>query len=505
MHGNGSEEASLLGFQPQFGIGTVRKRKNKRMKNMEYYMQLIYKKVLKNVFKHIQRDARLKRGVVQKRKGRRRAKLASKRMRCKTEQAITSTDQKNYILTLSDRSNINIESADSRLTTLSYTNPSSVDSGYVAQTGTESDCSENTLSKNSERKPESTPLSYEEQTLQLFGSDSESDSDAPKIKPTESPKKASLKSRKKRVSKLDKIRLQIRRTARSTTNSLKLSDVNNPVEDGVCEVSKSKRKKLDVDNAVLKKRLQEESQLNKRSNRRISEIDELEKCVAKLDKKPNLQKPTEPLQPYQCKDISVELDKSQSCDEMVFKMLNSTNNSPKLPEPEHYSEIPESSESLKTKDSTETSAKLSENKKGTVRVFKRPDCRQKILETRKPSQLDDRSELRTITEPPQSSEPEDCTEISTDLNESQICNKRVFKRPNCRRRVLETPKSPEPENYSEMLIPPPKLIPLTKPKPLPVATVNYFFKKLLTHPEAPEVVEEVAQKVSTQEALFLAK
>lgn len=83
--------------------------------------------------------------------------------------------------------------------------------------------------------------------------------------------------------------------------------------------------------------------------------------------------------------------------------------------------------------------------------------------------------------------------------------KRVFKRPNCRKRIIETPRSPEPSQEEELLPHKPVIIPLNKPRKLREATISKLFEKLLTYPDEPQVLEEVADKLANQESAWISR
>lgn len=83
--------------------------------------------------------------------------------------------------------------------------------------------------------------------------------------------------------------------------------------------------------------------------------------------------------------------------------------------------------------------------------------------------------------------------------------RKVFKRPNCRKSFLETPRSPEPEQKHEIVTHKPVIIPLNKPKPLTPAITNKLFEKLLTYPDEPQILEEVSNKLSNQEPAWISR
>lgn len=108
-------------------------------------------------------------------------------------------------------------------------------------------------------------------------------------------------------------------------------------------------------------------------------------------------------------------------------------------------------------------------------------------------------------------------------NEEKPSEVKTFKRPTCRRRFPDAPKSPKPE---EMQKTPPKIIPLNKPKRLAkskkscslvlqgiVRNLFFFFAvaaknlfdKLLNYPEEVAVLEEVFNVLGPQEPGYIAE
>lgn len=83
--------------------------------------------------------------------------------------------------------------------------------------------------------------------------------------------------------------------------------------------------------------------------------------------------------------------------------------------------------------------------------------------------------------------------------------KRVFKRPNCRKRVIQTPRSPDPVQEQDILPQKPVIIPLNKPNQLKLATINKLFEKLFTYPDELKILEEVVDKLSNQEPTSIAR
>lgn len=145
-----------------------------------------------------------------------------------------------------------------------------------------------------------------------------------------------------------------------------------------------------------------------------------------------------------------------------------------------------------------------------VREFKSPKCRKKVVNCQTQQ---DYSQILLPTNVAVNNQ----TELTTPNNivisnfvtgKSALktdCAKRVFKRPNCRKRAFDSPRSPEPMKQDQELPEKTVIIPLNKPKTLSVAVVNNLFKKLLTYPEETKILEEVSEKFSNQEPVFISK
>lgn len=132
-------------------------------------------------------------------------------------------------------------------------------------------------------------------------------------------------------------------------------------------------------------------------------------------------------------------------------------------------------------------------------VFKRPNCKKKVVGT--PQSLESIKEEKQL---PIIAPLNEIKHVFVE-NEQPNSEKRVFKRPNCRKRAIESPRSPEPVKEVKQMPEKPVIIPLNKPKKLSSAIVNNLFKKLLTYPEEPQILEEVADKMSNQEPAFISK
>lgn len=143
------------------------------------------------------------------------------------------------------------------------------------------------------------------------------------------------------------------------------------------------------------------------------------------------------------------------------------------------------------------------------KVLTRPDC----TETQKTSS----AQIETIPERPQTviSEPSSksanerlvtprLVSLQNEIEENVA--KRVFKRPNCRKRAIESPRSPEPtEDEPQSLHRETVIIPLNKPKRLSAVVISNLFKKLLTYPEEPQIADEVTAKLSNQEPTLISQ